>query len=668
MSSLRSEKLRSFGGPRRLRMETLEARQMMAADTISAVEVKQLLNRAAAASVRQDAIIAVVDRNGNILGVRVEAGVVQNIPDVNTQYFAIDGAVAEARTAAFFSSNEGAITSRTVRQISQSTVTQREVQSNPNVPTLSSPYRGPGFVAPIGVGGHFPAQIQNTPLVDLFAIEHTNRDSIVHPGADSIHGTADDITMLARFNINPAYVSPGQTIAAPETYGFTSKLNLYMQGRGIGTLPGGIPLYKNDILVGGIGVFFPGSYGFADYEQNFIQGIGQTDDQRVNAPLELQAEWIAFAAAGGSSALNAQVGIIGGLAPVPGFDLSANVLKPINLAGLTLDTIGPSGAQGIKQVQMAGVYAGQEYSTYLNVEQNRLIDPLDPNNANPAGFTYHVKDGTPVPAGYLVNPHDGVGITAAQVTTIINQGIQQAVATRSAIRALGSTAHMVLAVSDHNGDVVGLYRMVDAPVFSIDVAVAKSRNVNYYSDPTLLQYYDKVSDPIGPDTTTPYGTAYTNRTFRFLSAPRYPTGAPDGTPAGAFSILRNDFVPASGINPLTAENYGAPVAASVFSSFTTPTLAFDAFNPGRNFRDPRIIYTNNPNQNGIVFFPGSSPLYNGTSIIGGLGISGDGVDQDDTVTYYGAVGFAAPDAIHADNFFIRGVRLPYQKFSRNATG
>ena len=53
-------------------------------------------------------------------------------------------------------------------------------------------------------------------------------------------------------------------------------------------------------------------------------------------------------------------------------------------------------------------------------------------------------------------------------------------------------------------------------------------------------------------------------------------------------------------------------------------------------------------------------------LAGGLGISGDGVDQDDVVTVSGQAGFAAPLNIRADQFFVRGVRLPYQKFDRNA--
>ena len=57
---------------RRLSVESLESRQMLAADTLTATEVRGLLTRASAASTSNDGIIAVVDRRGAILGVRVE--------------------------------------------------------------------------------------------------------------------------------------------------------------------------------------------------------------------------------------------------------------------------------------------------------------------------------------------------------------------------------------------------------------------------------------------------------------------------------------------------------------------------------------------------------------------------------------------------------------------
>src|SRR5690606_19371610 len=88
----------------------------------------------------------------------------------------------------------------------------------------------------------------------------------------------------------------------------------------------------------------------------------------------------------------------------------------------------------------------------------------------------------------------------------------------------------------------------------------------------------------------------------------------------------------------------------------------DSAMPCTNGREPE-----NGRQNGIVFFPGSAPLYRDGVMVGGLGISGDGVEQDDIVTNGGAnalSGFEPPSGIRADRVFVRGVRLPYLKFNR----
>ncbi|MBI3839836.1 MAG: heme-binding protein [Planctomycetia bacterium] len=625
-------------GARQLKFEGLESRIALSGATVlTQADAAQFLQRASAASASQDAIIAIVDRGGNILGVRTEGAI--NTADQDYLVFAIDGAVAEARTAAFFSSKAAPLTSRTVRYISQSTITQREVESNPNIPDPNSTVRGPGFVAPIGVGGQFPPGIANTPLVDLFAIEHTNRDSLDNPGPDGIKGTPDDIILPSRFNVNPANIPPGQGTNAPESYGFVSGIRPFAQSRGIGTLPGGIPLYKNGILVGGIGVFFPGPNGYASFEQGFIPNVGQTSLQRTNAPRVLEAEWIAFAAAGGSSGARASVGTLDGIAPVPGYDLPAG---RIDLAGITLQEVGPiAGPLGIQTILKVGMTVGRGFASgHGNTDQ-----PIDPAHDLFA-------EGKPVPAGWLVQPHAGSALTEAQVTQIIDQGIAEAQAVRAQIRLpLGARTRMVLAVADKDGSVLGLFRMPDATVFSIDVAVAKARNTVYYADPTQVQPIDLVDDNKDGIPDVPAGTAFTNRTFRFLAAPNFPSGAFNSIP-GAFSILRDP-----GINPKTAENVGPPRPASVYQS----VLGFDSFHPNRNFHDPN----NFANQNGVVFFPGSTPLYTNSILVGGFGVSGDGVDQDDVVTFFGAQGFQAPNAIRVDQFFVRNVRLPFQKLSRN---
>ena len=646
---------------------------------LEAAEVEAFLARATAASGSEDAIIAIVDRGGRILGVRAEADVlaeykVGEIDERTADFvFAIDGAVAKARTAAFFANGDGSgvvgpLTSRTVRFVSQSTITQREVESNPSITDPDSTIRGPGFVAPIGLGGHFPPGVAHTPPVDLFAIEHTNRDSVMHAGEDAILGTLDDGEgdLGSRFG---ADFAAGATIEAPESYGFVSGRKLDARPRGIATLPGGIPLYKADpdtgapVVVGGIGVFFPGSDGYATHEQGFLPGIGQSELARTNAPRVLEAEWIAFAAACGSSTaaatigVNAVVGELDGVACPAGYDLP---FGRIDLVGITLEIYGPNATAarpqpGIVTLLAKGAEVGVGDSTSGD---DQIVAP---------GETY--RDGVSVPHGWLVEPRDSTllnpdatpEITEAEVKTIIEQAIAEADLVRAGIRLpIGTRTRMVFSVADREGNVLGLFRMPDATFFSIDVAVAKARNTAYYADAAALLPADRVDDNGDgvADANVPAGTAFTNRTFRFLSEPRYPSGVENSKP-GAFSILLDP-----GIDPATGENIGPALPASVYSSSDTSVLGFDAFNPGRNFRDPDNI----ANQNGIVFFPGSAPLYKDGKLVGGFGASGDGVDQDDVVTFSATVGFEVPAALRADQFFVRNVRLPFQKFLRNPRG
>ena len=51
--------------------------------------------------------------------------------------------------------------------------------------------------------------------------------------------------------------------------------------------------------------------------------------------------------------------------------------------------------------------------------------------------------------------------------------------------------------------------------------------------------------------------------------------------------------------------------------------------------------------------------------MGAIGISGDGVDQDDLISAGGGNGFSPAPAIRSDQIFVRGVRLPFLKFPRS---
>src|SRR5207302_58280 len=123
-------------------------------------------------------------------------------------------------------------------------------------------------------------------------------------GPDRVKGTADDIPLAERFNIDPAFVPAGQELTPPLSYGETilsdaarrnPAVNHY-QARGVATLPGGIPLYKDGSLVGGIGVFFPGTTGFATAENSSLS----TTFDPAKPDRTLEAEFMALAAAGGS--------------------------------------------------------------------------------------------------------------------------------------------------------------------------------------------------------------------------------------------------------------------------------------------------------------------------------------------------------------------------------
>ena len=57
---------------------------------------------------------------------------------------------------------------------------------------------------------------------------------------------------------------------------------------------------------------------------------------------------------------------------------------------------------------------------------------------------------------------------------------------------------------------------------------------------------------------------------------------------------------------------------------------------------------NSNRKDGIIEFPGGIPLYKKGALVGGIGVSGDGVDQDENVAEAGAGGFEPPKAIRVD--------------------
>jgi uncharacterized protein GlcG (DUF336 family) len=245
------------------------------------------------------------------------------------------------------------------------------------------------------------------------------------------------------------------------------------------------------------------------------------------------------------------------------------------------------------------------------------------------------SDGQAAPAGYLVGPLAGSQLSQEEVDRIVRQSEAAANRTRAVIRLpVGFCSRMIIAVSDLDGSLLALFRMSDATMFSLDVAAAKARNVVYFSGPGSVDLQDWLTGQ-----SVPPGTAVTNRTLSFAAQPFYPAGI-NGSPPGPFFF---------------DGQLAAPQAGGLFVR--------DLENPcSQGSQAPNL------NQSGIVFFPGSTPLYRGGTLVGGLGVSGDGVEQDDYVTFLGARGFLPPEDRWAHRVFLRDVRLPFLKFPRSPEG
>lgn len=204
-------------------------------------------------------------------------------------------------------------------------------------------------------------------------------------------------------------------------------------------------------------------------------------------------------------------------------------------------------------------------------------------------------------------------LTAAEVKDILGLSAARCVKTRAGIRLpLGSSAETFITVVNNphqNGVapvVLGTFRVGDATMFSWDVAVQKARTAVFFSNTQLAQ---------------------STRTVGFLSQRYFPPGL-DGRPYGPY--------------------FGFQEAV------TLKTLPRKGTFPG------------NPNlPNGITIFPGGFPLYRNGVLIGAVGVSGDGVDQDDIISASGCEDFLPLNRIRADTYTYRGVRLPYAKFPRD---
>lgn len=260
-----------------------------------------------------------------------------------------------------------------------------------------------------------------------------------------------------------------------------------------------------------------------------------------------------------------------------------------------------------------------------------VVAPYGITNSPPVSYPVLNLGGVPgeLRAPIIDDPLYTVGslrLTSADVTNILTLAAQRAAITRAGIRLpAGQPAQVFICVVNHPDSpgvaptILGTFRTQGATIFSWDVAVQKARSAIYFSNTNQ---------------------AYSTRTVGFLSQKFYPPGI-DGTLPGPYFGMQEQFslIPQDVMNPLNG---------IVFTATNPPPVNVNAALP-----------------NGLTIFPGGFPLYRNGQLIGAIGVSGDGIDQDDLIAAAGTVNFLPPSAIRADQFIFRGTRLPYAKFPRN---
>jgi uncharacterized protein GlcG (DUF336 family) len=200
--------------------------------------------------------------------------------------------------------------------------------------------------------------------------------------------------------------------------------------------------------------------------------------------------------------------------------------------------------------------------------------------------------------------------------------------TRAQVRLpLGSAAKVIATVVDTRGLILAHFRMEDTLCDAVDVVPAKARSVVYYCQPSSAPTSAFANGDTWPGFPTgdARGIALTTRTLGFLSQPFYPPGIDGTSPGPLFALAEQNRQPAQ------VDRWGSAPP------------------------DPGY-------QNGLTFFPGSVPLYKNGQLVGALGVSGDGVEQNDLIAFDGGRGFEPPPELRIENFEFNGVRLPYLKF------
>ncbi len=325
--------------------------------------------------------------------------------------------------------------------------------------------RTAGFI----VQQHFPPLIKNRPTGPLVGVPFSN---------------------MAYSDVNYFRALDGSRIIGTRLYGS----------------PGGVPLYKNGQLVGGIGVTGDGTEGELDVIlDNRVQG------PRLTGPDVDEAV-----------ALSGQIGF----APAPEI-YGSNVL----IDGIRVDYIST-------EIRAASASAGVALPASVVAKLSPPPAPIAWQHVVLGGVPGELKDGRGPsfaairsdtgPDGKSTPINGQARLTAAEVAQIIAHAAARTTVLRAGIRLPASGARAaqvhISVVGNPNQagappPLLGSFRTPDAPIFGWDVSVQKARTALFFSS---------------------NNRAYSCRTVGFLSQSMYPPGL-ENQPPGPFNGLQERF-------------------------------------------------------------------------------------------------------------------------------
>ncbi len=579
---------------------------MPAAESLSAAEVGTVIAQAAAQARAQGdaATIAVVDRVGNVLGVfrMPNAPLGARVPDApNRNNVDIQGFNLPSEAAAIAKAITGAYLSSGGNAFSTRTASQIVQQHFPPAPTTAGLESGPLF----GV------QFSQLPCSDLSA---RASDGMIGPQRSPLGLAAD---------------------------------------------AGGFPLYKNGVVVGGVGVLADGVYGFdpntLDVDNDDDELIALAGTVGFEAPVSIRAERI-FVDGTQLRFSDAQFSQVGNVAGASFAGTAGNLLA----------------VRGY--FDGAVLRAGTAYGTELSGIRPSRAAEFGISDAfvltNGAGANrFPVRSGTDA-------ADVGGAISEVEARAILEEAFTVMSRARAQIRRpLDSRAQVSISLVDTRGRILGIVRSPDAPIFGTDVSLQKARTASFFSGTfaaselsaaqgEVPQFVQRVRTFLNDPAALTGAFAFADRSGGNLSRPYFPDGEV-GTPNGPLSRPIQQFNPFStGLqSALILGNLGQHVA------FVTGQSNDDT--PRGCSTLPRNASGGSRLDNGIQIFPGSVPVYRGNRLVGGLGVSGDGIDQDDMISFLGLNNAGvrlggignAPRNIRADRIVVRvgsrDIRLRY---------